>query len=161
MADLFADLHRRHPDVDLVILPPSPPPVDLPEATDDEVAATFSDVAWATRQVWTSIAPDSAAEAAVRWSYAADPGQVRAVGRVVDLRTDGFHLLVGLRHELESHGWEVARPAGAVERLVGRLDDLTLSASYAEPTGALVLTVSSESLVVGPERAVTLVRGGR
>lgn len=161
MADLFSELHRRHPDVDLVILPPSPPPADGPEVADDEVASALTRVGYAARHLWSAVAPDSEAEAVVRWSYAADPGRVRAVGRVVDHREDGFHVLVGLRHELESHGWEVARPAGAVERLTGYLDELTLTASYAEPAGALVLTVSSEPLLVGPDRAVALVRGER
>ncbi|MFB9313503.1 hypothetical protein [Nocardioides plantarum] len=161
MADFFSELHRRHPDVDLVVLPPSPPPADVPEAGDDEVAAAFSNVARATRQVWSTMAPASAAEPRIRWSYAADPGRVHPVGRVVERRSDGSHLLVGLRHDLESHGWAVTRPAGVVERLAGRLDDLTLTASYAEPSGALVLTVSHEPLVVGPDRAVALVRPAR
>jgi hypothetical protein len=159
MADLFSELHRRHPDVDLVILPPSPPPPDAPEVPDGELTATITRVADAARRLWSGIAPDSDAEPLVRWSYAADPGQVLAVGRVVDHRADGFHLLAGLRHDLESHGWQVTRPAGAVERLTGHLDDLTLTASYAEPSGAFVLTVSSDPLVVGPDRAVALVRG--
>ena len=158
MADLFAELHRRHPDVDLVILPPSPPPADVPQADDDVVAAAFSDVARATRQVWATVVPDGTAQPRTRWSYAADPGRVQPVGRVVERRADGFHLLVGLRHELEGNGWAVTRPAGAVERLTGRLDDLTLTASYAEATDVLLLTVSHEPLVVGPQRAVALVR---
>lgn len=167
MADLFSELHRRHPDVDLVLLPPAPPPPSGPEASDDDVAATFSTVVHATRQLWSSAAPDSDTDPLVRWSYDATPGRVRAVGRVVDRRTDGFHLLVGLRHELESNGWDVTRPAvpdGGVERLVATLDDLTVAASYAERSGALVLTVESEPLLVGAERVTALVRragGGR
>lgn len=158
MADLFSELHRRHPDVDLVLLPAPAPLAEVPEAGDDQVADTFSRVAWAARQLWSAVAPDSEVDPSVRWSYAADPGRVRAVARFVETRDDGFGALVALRHELETHGWEVVRPEAGVERLIGFLDEVEVAASYA---GTLVLCVSSEPLVVGGSRAAQLVRGGR
>ncbi|MCW2812945.1 MAG: hypothetical protein JWN84_400 [Nocardioides sp.] len=159
MADLFAELHRRHPDVDLVLLPPEPAPVEAPEAGPDEVAAVLTAVTTTAGRIWSAVAHDSTVAPQVRWSYAADPGRVRAVARVVEPQPDGFHVLVALRHELEQHGWAVARPPGAVERLTGHLDELTLTASYAEQTGVLLVTVSSDPVVVGAGRATALVRG--
>ncbi len=159
MADLFAELHRRHPDVDLVLLPPEPPPVEAPEAGPDQVEAVLATATATAGRLWTVVAPDSPVAPQVRWSYAADPGRVQAVARVVEPQADGFHVLVALRHELEHHGWAITRPPGAVERLTGHLDELTLAASYAEQTGVLLVTVSSDPVVVGAERAAALVRG--
>jgi hypothetical protein len=164
MAHLFSELHRRHPDVDLVLLPPEEPPADVPPPTDEVVRATLIRTVSAVRRLRSAAAPDSRVEPDVRWSYAADPGRVRAVARVVERRTDGLAVLVRLRHELESDGWEVSRPPGGLERLGGVLDDgdlaLDLTASWAEQSGALVLTVSSAPLAVGRERATALA-GGR
>lgn len=158
MADLFSELHRRHPDVDLVLLPPPIPLPEIAEAADGEVVAARVRVAATARQLWSAIAPGSEVAPVDRWSYAADPGRVRAVSRLVEERVDGFGVLVALRHELESHGWAVSRPDGGVERLIGFLDEVEVAASYA---GTLVLTVSSDPLVVGRDRATALVRGAR
>ncbi|MDP2774511.1 MAG: hypothetical protein Q8O61_13240, partial [Nocardioides sp.] len=160
-------VRRRHPDVDVVVLPPEPPPVppETPElTTDDEVAATLIRVATLARQLWARAARESTESPEARLAYGNGPESVRATARAVTRRDDGFHVLVALRHELETNGWEVTRPPGAVERMVGHLDDLTVSASYAEATGALLFEVSAESLPVGAPRARELTRptgGGR
>ncbi len=164
--DPFLDaVRRRHPDVDVVVLPPEPPPGDAPPPlTDDVVAATLVSVATLARQLWGSVAPDSEEVPEARYVYGAGPGAVRATSRVVTRRDDGFHVLVALRHELETDGWEVVRPPGVVERLEARLDDLLVTASYAEESGALVVAVASESMSVGQPRARELTRpqeGGR
>lgn len=168
LGDPFFDaLRRRHPEVDVVVLPPAPPPgaaVPLEPVADEEVAATLIRVATLARQLWASAARESTEPPEARFAYGDGPGSVRATARAATRRDDGFHVLVALRHELETDGWEVTRPPGAVERMLGRLDDLTVSASYAETSGALLFEVSSGSLPVGAPRARALTRpsgGGR
>ncbi|GAA5154390.1 hypothetical protein GCM10023340_37870 [Nocardioides marinquilinus] len=156
---LFSELHRRHPDVDLVVLPPEPPLAPAPEASEADLAAAAIAVGATGRHLWTTLAPDAVDDPVVRWSFAADPGRVRVTARAVERRADGPAPLTSLRRELEAHGWAVARaaaPGGAVERLVGRLDDLEVTATWAAGAGAVVLTVASRPLVVGVERAATL-----
>ncbi|WP_139977876.1 hypothetical protein [Nocardioides litoris] len=156
---LFAELHRRHPDVDLVLLPPEPPRTDPDEAATD---ADLADARWRTasalRGLWTWLAPDSPVEAEVRWSYAADDGWVRPLARVVEKRPDGGSLLLRLADELDSDGWDVARPDGGLPRVVAVLDGLRLVGSWAEPSGALVLQVEGDPSFVGRDRAAALVR---
>jgi hypothetical protein len=168
LGDPFFDaVRRRHPDVDIVVLPPAPPPVppdSLELVGDDEVAATLIRVATLARQLWASAARESAEKPEARFAYGSGPSAVRAVARVATRRDDGFHVLVALRHELETDGWEVTRPPGVVERIVAHLDDLTVSASCAEGAGALLFELSSASLPVGDTRARELTHlsgGGR
>jgi hypothetical protein len=159
LGDPFFDaLRRRHPDVDVVVLPPEPPPLVQEPVGGDEVAATLTRVATLAQRLWASAARESTAAPDARFRYGTGPETVRATSRVVTRRDDGFHVLVALRHELETHGWEVTRPPGAVERILANLDDLTVTASYAERSGALLLEVSSESLPVGADRARDLTR---
>lgn len=157
----FAALRRRHRDVDVVLVPTRPPGAVPDPVSDDDVAGALARVATETRLLWAAVVPDADDEPDVRFGFGADPASVRAVARVVAHRDDGFEVLVRLRHELESHGWALHRPPGAgVERLSGVLDDLDLGASYAARSGALLLTVTSESLVVGAGRARELAAPG-
>jgi len=159
ISDPFFDaLHRRHPDVDLVVLPASRPPATAELVGDDVVAEVLARITVRARHLWAAAAPESDDEPHAIWCYAADPGRVRAVARLTGRRHDGFPLLVSLRHELERNGWDLTRPPGAVERLVGSIDDLKVSASYAEQAGTLVFAVTSASLAVGADRARALVR---
>lgn len=158
---LLADLHRRHPNVDLVVLPPPPPrptasPIDVP----DEVATrSLARVSEQLTHVWRAATGDVGHPVA-RWHYAADPGWVRASARISAHRPDGLHLLVALRAHLEQQGWEVTRPPSAVERLVGRFDELELTASFAETAGIVLFNLAARPLNVGAVRARSLVRRG-
>lgn len=159
VGDPFFDvLRRRHPDVDVVLLPPVGPP-GVPEPVPDEVvSATLLRVEAVARGLWTMVAPDSVDRPLPRCTYGTGPDTVRASARLRTQRDDGFHLLVALRAELEADGWAVTRPEGPVERLLGYLDDLTLTASYAEGSGTLLVELVSESLPVGQDRARELTR---
>lgn len=167
LGDPFFDvLRRRHPDVDVVLLPPVGPPAVPPAAvppavepaSDAVVTSTLLRVEAVARGLWVSVAPDSVDRPRPRCTYGTGPGTVRATARLRTRREDGFHLLVALRHELEADGWAVTRPAGPVERLVGHLDDLTCTASYAEGPGTLLVELASGSLPVGGDRARELTR---
>ena len=84
---------------------------------------------------------------------------MRAVARVVDRRSDGYAVLVRLRHELEQRGWSCSgRPARCAGADVAELDGGRLLASYAEESGVVLLELSSAPLPVGVERARELVR---
>lgn len=149
---LFAGLRRRHPDVDVVLLPdhpvPAPDPVD-----DDSVAAVVEGVRTAARAIAGSAAADH-----VRLGYGPEPGTVVARARTRDRRADGAEGMAALRARLEGDGWQVRRLEGDVVRVVARRDGLQLHASFAPATGAFLVELSSGPLYVGDARARALVR---
>ena len=155
----FAAVRRRHPDADVVLLPPTASEEETLESVDDatvdratELVEAFAD------ELWVAIAPLSDTEPEVRVQHGDRESAVQAVARVVDRRSDGYAVLVRLRHELELRGWTVRRPAGELERLTASLDGGRLVASYAEETGVVMVELSSAGLPVGVERARELVR---
>ncbi len=130
----FAPVRRRHPDVDLVVLPaPEPTPSREP---------------W-TRRRWSRPSSGSATPPS-GWEKqpSTRPPRPRpgwASGRTrapssrrsapAPRRRTGFEALVALRAALEGEGWRVRRLPGAVERLSGVRGDLRVHASYAEEHG--------------------------
>jgi hypothetical protein len=159
---LLAAVRRRHPDVDLVQLAPEPPAVPA-DASDDatadaRAAAAVEHVDRAATSAWAhvGIAPDGPS---TRLAFGPVPGTVLARSRLSAVAPDRPGLLADLRVALEEDGWRFRRPWGEVERLVGRLGDLELRATYAERTGVLVVVLGSEPLAVGRRRATELVRG--
>jgi hypothetical protein len=153
----FAPVRRRHPDVDIVVLPaaePAPPAEPLDEA---QAAATLDQVATTAELAWDAMGRATAASTA-RWRYGTDDGTAVATARSSATTPDGLGALVALRGALQAGGWRVRRLPGAVERLSGVRGALRVQASYAEDTGALLLEVSSRSMPVGRIRARELVR---
>jgi hypothetical protein len=152
----FAAVRRRHPDVDIVVLPADDEP-DAAPLSPAEVAAALHRVTMLAGALWSTAMPGATEQPDARFRFGASPASARAVATVSARRADGFAVLVQLRHELERLGWAVARPQGAgIERLTGVFDDMELTASYAEVSTALLLTISSGSLPVGAERAAAL-----
>jgi hypothetical protein len=149
---LFAPLRRRHPDVDVVLLPdrpvPSPDPVD-----DDAVADAVESVRTAALAIAGSAAADR-----VRLGPGSVPGTVVARARTRERRADGADAIATLRARLEGHGWQVRRLEGDVVRVVARRGTLLLHASFAPATGAYLVEISSGPLSVGDARARGLVR---
>ena len=156
----FAAVRRRHPDVDVVLLPPADPPGTVAvEVPDDGVAAALVRVATAADRLWSTVAPGGPERAETRCGFGADPSSIRAVARVASRRDDRGEGLDRLRRELERLGWDLRHSRGSgIERLTGALGGLDLTASYAEGSGALALAVSSASLPVGAARARELTR---
>lgn len=157
----FRELRRRHPEVDLVLLPPEPPPGVAEPGAEDAAAEQLIRVATEARQLWRAITPDGSDGPDARFRFGADAASVRPVATLTTRRDDGYEVLVRLRHELETAGWEVHRPEGTIERLHGALSGLEASASYAEALGVLVFTVSGASVTVGQRRARELTAAGR
>lgn len=150
---LLAEVRRRHPDVDIVLLPPERAPGDAEPGAAEVAAEALIRVATQARQLWTVVAADTSERPEVRYRFGIDPASVRPVSTLTTRRDDGYEVLVRLRHELESDGWDVRRTDGTVERLTGVLDTLDVSASYAEERGVLVFTMSGPSVSVGADRA--------
>jgi len=143
----WAAVRRRHPDVDIVILPAGEPapPADL---VDDEVVVATVDRVNAAVDSLGGESP-----AAARIGFGPDPGTVVPRVRLASHRDDGIAMLNRLRDQLEEQGWTVRRPGGGVARLVGHRDDLHVRASYADQTGSFLLDVSADPLAVGTDRA--------
>jgi len=158
---LFQELRRRHPDIDIVLLPPDRPAADAEADAEDNAAEALILVATQAGQLWSAIAPDASGRPEARFRFGNDSASVRPVATLTARRGDGYRVLVRLRHELESAGWHVHRPDTAVERLTGALAELDVSASYADALGVLVFTMNGPSVTVGRERARQLTAAGR
>ncbi len=113
----FDEVRRRHPDVDIVLLPPGDgeqDAADAPVADDDAVASARILVATAARQLWDAAAPGSDLEPDERLGYGAHEGWVRSAARVAEPRDDGPDVLDRLERELRGRGADVRRePGGA------------------------------------------------
>lgn len=156
---LLEAVRRRHRDVDVVLLPLEGPPRPCAPVAADVVGASLIRVATAARHLWSAVMPQATTAPEVRFTYGTEESEVRAVARVTTRSDDGRPALAALRHELERDGWDVAHPGDGLERLHAWLEDLAVSASYAEAAGALLLEVRGGSLPVGRSRARDLVRG--
>ena len=153
----FAPVRRRHPDVDIVVLPSAgeaPPGEHLTEAQLD---ATLDRLAGAAAPVFAAL-PGSSERPAPGWGYGPEDGTVVASARAGGSTAEGSGALATLRRSLEREGWQVRRLRGEVERLSAVRGGLRVQASYAESTGALLLEVRSEPIHVGRSRARALVR---
>jgi hypothetical protein len=154
---LFTPVRRRHPEIDIVVLPAAEPTSSA--ALDEaQVTATLDQVETTAELAWDALGPAATAAPTARWRYGPDDGSVLASSRSSTTTRDGFAALVELRGALEAGGWQVRRLPGAVERLSGLRRGLRVQASYAEDTGALLLEVSSSPMPVGRTRARQLVR---
>ena len=150
----WAAVRRRHRDVDLVVQPGGPPgdPVDPGAEVDDLAVRRVLD---RVNGAVDALGAEPPAEA--RLGYGPEPGTVLARVRLASHREDGSATLDRLRDQLAEQGWTVRRSEGGLSRVVAHRDDLHVRASWAEPTGAFLLDVSSEPLPVGNARARELV----
>lgn len=148
----WAAVRRRHPDVAVVLLPDGPPRPAGAEVDDRAVDDAVTRVGALVDTLGAE--PPAAAEV----GYGPDPGTVVARVRLASHREDGLEALNRVRDLLDAQGFAVRRPEGGVARLVGHRDDLHVRASYAEPTAAFLLEVSSDPMPVGNQRARELVR---
>lgn len=152
----FGAVRRRHPDVDIVVLPPEPaPPVQ--QADEAGLAAVLARTADTANAAWAACGQPTGTSTP-RWRFGPDAGTVLASARADAETTEGHEALVALRRAIENDGWRVRRLEGGVERLSGSRGDITVQASYAEGSGALLLEVSSTPVFVGRARARELVR---
>jgi hypothetical protein len=160
-ADPFwAPVRRRHPDVDLALLPPESPPAPPPagDEADALVVSARTAVDEAAGALWPPLVGGAPPRAAV--AFGTGEGTV-----VVRVRASARHvadpgLLGRLRELLEQQGWRPRRAEGEVARITGGRDGLRVRASYAAGSGAFLVEVASAPLAVGVERAAALAGSG-
>lgn len=153
----FAPVRRRHPDLDIVVLPtPGPPRAEEP-VDDAQLAATLDRVTGAVGRMSAAVLPGAQPPTA-RWSFGPAEGTVTAAARCAVRTADGSGALGTLCGVLSNEGWRIHRVPGALERITGVRDDLRVQASCAQGTGALLVEVRSEPRSVGKARARRLVR---
>ena len=164
-ADPFwAPVRRRHPDVDLALLPPVAPPPRPPADTgatagpDAALAAAQATVDEAAGVLWPPLVGGAPPRSAV--AFGTSEGTV-----VVRVRASARHvadpgLLGRLRELLEQQGWHPRRAEGEVARITGGRDGLRVRASYAAGSGTFLVEVASAPLAVGVERAAALAGSG-
>lgn len=155
----FAAVRRRHPDVDIVLLPPdqrAAEPTGQPEpATELQLANAFDLATGTATKVWAAAVGDGQVPD-TRFAFGDDPASVTARARLAG-PIDGSPL-VPLAATLTQDGWELAYRAGDISQLVGRRATMHLSATYAAASGSFVVTATSASLPVGADRARELAR---
>lgn len=135
MDPFWEAVHRRHPDVDLVLLRPEAPAAADEPGDEQGVDALRDRVEAAAARLW----PDAtgAEPPPARLAYGARPD-------TVVVRVKGS-----------------ARLAAAPALDAPADPGVHLTASYAEATGTLLLTLTSDPVPVGVDRARELVRGAR
>jgi hypothetical protein len=75
----FAELRRRRPDIDIVLLPPESPPADVEHDAEQAAADALTRVAAQARQLW-------GAPPEVRFRFGVDESSVRPVATLPNRR---------------------------------------------------------------------------
>ena len=151
----FAAVRRRHPEVDIVVLPPeSAPPLREP-TTDHRLAGAVDLTTGTTTRIWAAAVADGQVPD-TRFAFGPDPETVVVRSRV-SARLE-VSVLPSLVAALAQDGWEVGERPGAVSQVFARRRSTQLVASYAEETGTFIVTVTSAPLPVGVDRARELAR---
>jgi hypothetical protein len=153
----FAAVRRRHPDVDIVLLPDeTAPEAPLLEPVSGRILADALDlVTGIVTRAWASVVGDGQLPES-RFVFGPDPASVVARARASTVLDTSP--LVPLAAALSEGGWALGHESGAVSLLFGRRGPSQLVASYAPETGTFILTVTSDPLPVGAERARELAR---
>lgn len=158
----FDTVHRRHPDVDIVVLPPETAAPRVPDP--EKVTAVGPDAARSARTAtateaarpWVSMleVDPEVATAAVRPRLA--PGRVAGVVVPTALATTAASAEVNHSRALSRlaaalDGWDVQRRPGPVEQLRAVRAGAAVRATYGPSTGVVVLEVTGPALAVGDD----------
>ncbi|MFT4258817.1 hypothetical protein [Microbacterium sp.] len=160
----WSAVRRRHPDLDIVILPPEPEPVadsTLPVRAPEPFAAL--EIAEADG-CWQRLVGHGMPTSVRRWI----PGPTRdSVRHAVTLTLDGVSAAAGLGHlreasaPLKADGWQVFIPPTGMPRIAadraGEMGAESLLFGYATETGRLFLRLTSTGLPVSAGRARELI----
>lgn len=157
-------VRRRHPDLDIVLLPPESAPVadsGLPERSPEafaELEVAEADACWAR------LVGHGMPVRAVRWMPGPSGDSVR---HSITLTIDDVPAAVGIGHLgeaevlLTADGWQVFTPPTGMPRVLadraGELGTESLLFGYAPETGRLFLRLTSTGLPVGAGRVRQLI----
>lgn len=157
-------VRRRHPDLDIVLLPPEAPPVadsGLPERAPEpfaEIEAAEADDCWAR------LVGHGMPVRAARWIPGPTGDSVR---HSITLTIDDTPAAVGIGHLREAEAlltaddWQVFTPPTGMPRVLadrpGELGGESLLFGYAPETGRLFLRLTSTGLPVGTDRVRGLI----
>lgn len=153
-------VRKRHPDLDIVLLPPTPPAPDEsglpPRAPEPFALAHIAE----TDTVWAEIVGHGMPRSSIRWI----PGPTRdSVRHTVTLTLDEVDSGVGLDHLrgaadlLVAGAWRVFTPPTGMPRVTadrdGELGDEHLLIGYAPEALRLFLRLTSAGVPVGEQVA--------
>ncbi|BDZ38912.1 hypothetical protein [Microbacterium suwonense] len=159
-------VRRRHPNLDIALLPPTPPAPTLsglpPRSPEPFARSHLAD----SDAVWARLVGHGMPQTATRWI----PGPTRdSVRHLVTLTLDGVDSALGLGHLrgtadlLVTDGWRVFTPPTGMPRVTadhdGELGDEHLLIGYAPETRRLFLRLTSTGLPVDERRAQELIGG--
>jgi hypothetical protein len=159
----YRELRRRHPDIDIVLLPEAPPESSVEPAAapplPDQPATVLQDLSDSFDTLWSILTslPSSTGEDP-RWRAGTADGEVFAerVGRSPGV-TDGGALLLDAAAALGARSWDLRVPRGGVPRLLA--DNAGRSLTLSVWDGAVTLTVRTESYAVEADIHRALLRG--
>lgn len=157
-------VRRRHPDLDIVVLPQTAPSPAESGRQARESAPFAEDQAALADDLWTRLVGDGRPNRASGWI----PGPTHdSVRHRVTLTLQEVNADAGIAHLrtaaalLAAAGWKVFTPPTGMPRLsaerAGELGSENLLFGYAQDTGRLFLRLTSTGLPVGARRARTLI----
>lgn len=159
--DPFFDVvRRRHPDVDIVLLPPEPPPLPVTAdavATDRTVERARDRCQGLAAALWQVLVEDPEQPPTADLVPGVATGWVKPRVQEVRHGTGGRLVLVRLEDELRARGWRVDRVPGPIERVLAGEGEAAVAASYAGATGTFLFELTGPEVYVGSGRARALV----
>lgn len=157
-------VRRRHPDVDIVVLPPDDAPdlTPAPDATPIHTGAVRSDFESDVADLWDQL-DQSPGRPVVAWTVAPNRGAVALEGRIAAEHVDPDQAAAALRRAAErlgARGWHVLVPPDGLPRVsagqarsTGRR---TVQVVHVPQRERLLLIVRSEPIPVSRNTANTL-----
>ena len=157
----FEPVRRRHPEIDIVVLPDEPDASSgrprVPSLDDAQIGELRDRVSGLVAGWWARVADDTQELAPAGIGYGSVEGTV-VVGCRRTLHTGaGPDSLAALVSAVRGDGGTVWESPHHPDRVVGHLGDLRVRASY-RPSRGLLLEVESGPIQVGHQRARELVR---
>lgn len=161
-ATLLRVVHERHPDVDVVVLPPeapAPEPADPPvPVTDAALDAERSGVADVLAALLTAADADAAPRTTWRSAPASRVVPVAEARLPIDGPEAGIAVGQALSARLREDGWDGRlQRTGATPLLLAALDDRSVRVAWLDD--AVLVTVRGRDLPVATATARALVSG--
>lgn len=159
----WSRVRRRHPDVDVVLVPSDGPGDDPPEeatATPGEIGSMLATVGELWRSVVRPILAEAGATAppSIRWRRRPDGGTAIVQKALPGVGQEaGTDLLRALFHALHDRGWSVGPgigPGTSLELPALRATDGTLVLDAAAGPGATVITLAGPPTSLGTDPAL-------